>query len=132
MDKGRAAKIIEEIFEGDQYGIGPTLTDEQVEAIQFALQNLKEPERSGGIAAVTSQGVWTAEWKEYDGEDKGFHYCSACKQQAFNFEEGREIVEVLSDFCPSCGRGMTLRSREEMKKRGIEIEEQNHRQARNA
>lgn len=132
MDRGRAAKIIEEIFEEDQYGIGPTLTDEQVEAIQFALQNLKEPERSGSTAAVTSRGVWTAEWKEYDGEDKGFHYCSACKQQAFNFEEGREIVEVLSDFCPSCGRGMTLRSREEMKKRGIEIEEQNHRQARNA
>lgn len=115
MDRESAIRTIEEIFEMDQYGIWDTLTDEQTDAIRFALQNLK----SVGV----SQDDWTAEWKEYEGEDKGFHYCSACKQQAFNFEEGREIVEVLSDFCPSCGRGMTLRSREEMKKRGIEIEE---------
>lgn len=123
MDRERAAEIIEEIFEEDRYGIGTPLTDEQVEAIQFTLQNLKEPARAGNATPGIVQGAWTAEWKEYDGEDKGFHYCSACKQQAFNFEEDREVIEVLSDFCPSCGRAMTMFAREEMKKRGIKIEE---------
>lgn len=49
---------------------------------------------------------WTAEWKEYTGSDAGFHYCSQCKQQAFNYEDGGEVVEVLSDFCPGCARAM--------------------------
>lgn len=44
-----------------------------------------------------------AEWKEYAGADAGFHYCSKCKKQAFNYGENEEIIEVLSDFCPLCG-----------------------------
>lgn len=51
--------------------------------------------------------AWTAEWKEYTGADAGFHYCSKCGQQAFNYEDGGEIVEVISNFCPSCGRPLT-------------------------
>lgn len=51
--------------------------------------------------------AWTAEWKEYTGADAGFHYCSKCGQQAFNYENGGEVVEVLSEFCPSCGKAMT-------------------------
>lgn len=61
--------------------------------------------------------AWTAEWKEYTGADAGFHYCSECKQQAFNYEDGGEIVEVLSDFCPSCGKAMTPEAWEMLKKR---------------
>lgn len=47
------------------------------------------------------------EWKEYAGVDKGFHYCSKCESQAFNYEDGgSEIIEILSDYCPSCGAKM--------------------------
>lgn len=46
------------------------------------------------------------EWKEYGGTDAGFHYCSVCKGQAFNYEENGETIEVLSDFCPYCGADM--------------------------
>lgn len=60
---------------------------------------------------------WTAEWKEYTGADAGFHYCSKCKQQAFNYEDGGEVVEVLSDFCPSCGRATTKNGIDILKKR---------------
>lgn len=60
---------------------------------------------------------WTAEWKEYTGEDAGFHYCSKCKQQAFNYEDGGELVEVLSDFCPGCARAMTEKGMAELEKR---------------
>lgn len=123
MNRERAAEIIEEIFEEDRYGIGPTLTDEQVEAIQFALQNLKEPARAGSAATGIAQGAWTAEWKEYTGEDAGFHYCSKCGRDAFNYDDRDEVVEVLSDFCPSCRRAMTMFAQEEMKKRGMKIEE---------
>ena len=42
-------------------------------------------------------------WLEYDGADKGFHYCSECKRQAFNYEDGEETIEVLCDWCPNCG-----------------------------
>ena len=117
MDRGSAVEIIEEIFGEDRYGIGRTLTDEQASAIQFALHNLKDPERLEMNAANIAPGDWTAEWKEYEGVDRGFHYCSACKQQAFNFDEDGNPVEVLSDFCPSCGRAMTLSGREEIKRR---------------
>lgn len=47
------------------------------------------------------------EWKEYDGEDKRFHYCSKCGQAAFNYEDGNEVAELLSDFCPWCGEPLT-------------------------
>lgn len=60
---------------------------------------------------------WTAEWKEYTGADVGFHYCSKCKQQAFNYEDGGEVVEVLSDFCPGCARAMTEKGMAELEKR---------------
>ncbi len=45
-------------------------------------------------------------WSEYDGDDKGFHYCSNCKKASFNYQDGDQVVEVLSDFCPYCGRSM--------------------------
>ena len=60
---------------------------------------------------------WKAEWKEYTGADAGFHYCSKCKQQAFNYEEDGEVIEVLSDFCPECARAMTPKARDIMEKR---------------
>lgn len=60
---------------------------------------------------------WTAEWKEYTGADAGFHYCSKCGQQAFNYEDGGEVVEVLSDFCPSCGRSTAPKGLAELEKR---------------
>lgn len=47
-----------------------------------------------------------AYWAEYTGEDKGFHYCSNCKKQAFNFEDGSEVFEALTEFCPYCGKHM--------------------------
>lgn len=48
----------------------------------------------------------TATWIEYTGEDEGFHYCSKCKKAAFNYQDGEECIEILSDFCPHCGRKM--------------------------
>lgn len=60
---------------------------------------------------------WMADWKEYEGQDVGFHYCSKCGQQAFNYEENGEIIEVLSNFCPSCGRPMTGYAKEMLEKR---------------
>ena len=45
-------------------------------------------------------------WAEYDGADKGFHYCSECKGQAFNYEENGEVIEILSGWCPNCGARM--------------------------
>ena len=45
-------------------------------------------------------------WAEYDGADKGFHYCSECKRQAFNYEENGEVIEILSGWCPNCGARM--------------------------
>ena len=60
---------------------------------------------------------WTAAWQEYTGADAGFHFCSKCKQQAFNYEDGGEVVEVLSDFCPWCARSMTTKALDILKKR---------------
>lgn len=61
-----------------------------------------------------------AEWKEYTGEDAGLHYCSTCGQQAFNYDNDGEVVEVLSNFCPYCGLPMTEEARTmlEMRLRG--------------
>lgn len=43
-------------------------------------------------------------WVEYENEaDRGYHYCSECKHQAFNYDEGDCNVEILSDYCPNCG-----------------------------
>lgn len=64
--------------------------------------------------------AWTAEWKEYTGQDAGFHYCAKCGQQAFNYEDGGAVfdtIEVLSDFCQSCGRAMTPEARAMLEKR---------------
>lgn len=115
MDRANAIEIIEEIFGEDRYGIGVTMTEDQTEAIGLALQSLKE---KGETGSDDGQDTPVAEWKEYDGEDKGFHYCPGCKQQAFNYEEGGEVVEVLSDFCPWCGLGLTPNALKKMKSRG--------------
>lgn len=61
--------------------------------------------------------AWTTEWKEYTGADAGFHYCSKCGQQAFNYDDGGEVLEVLPDFCPSCGRPTTPKGLDELEKR---------------
>lgn len=45
-------------------------------------------------------------WEEYGGEDFGLHYCSVCKGQAFNYEDERQVIEVLSNYCPNCGAKM--------------------------
>ena len=46
-------------------------------------------------------------WVEYENEaDMGYHYCSECKHQAFNYDEGDCNVEILSDYCPNCGARM--------------------------
>lgn len=48
-------------------------------------------------------------WLPYENEqDKGFHHCSVCNCQAFNCEDGSEVVEVLSNYCPNCGAKMDL------------------------
>ena len=49
-------------------------------------------------------------WLEYQNEqDRGFHYCSNCKDQAFNYnDDNNEVVEVLSNYCPCCGAKMDL------------------------
>lgn len=60
---------------------------------------------------------WTAEWKEYGGADAGFHYCSKCKRQAFSYDDGEEVVEVLSNFCPWCGRPLTDEAWAELERR---------------
>lgn len=44
MDRERAIEVIEEIFETDSLGLFSTLSDEQIEAVQFALYALKCPE----------------------------------------------------------------------------------------
>ena len=38
------------------------------------------------------------------GPDKGFHYCSECKGQAFNYEENGEVIEILSELVPQLRR----------------------------
>lgn len=49
-------------------------------------------------------------WTPYNNElDKGFHYCSVCKTQAFNYEDGGKVVEVLAKFCHDCGAKMDLK-----------------------
>lgn len=48
--------------------------------------------------------VGFAEWLPYEnGTDEGFHYCSNCRHQAFNYQEGSSVVEVESHHCPNCG-----------------------------
>lgn len=54
---------------------------------------------SNGFAQVRN-----GRWVEYENEsDMGYHYCSECKHQAFNYDEGGCNVEILSDCCPNCG-----------------------------
>lgn len=41
-------------------------------------------------------------WVEHTGEDAGFHYCSECKRDDFNYQDGDQVGEILSDYCPHC------------------------------
>lgn len=61
------------------------------------------------LPAADVAPVVHAKWAEYENEqDKGFHYCSNCKGQAFNYEDGNEVVEVLAPNCHNCGAKMDL------------------------
>lgn len=95
--------------------------EKDIEALKFAITALcSMPEAGEPIdspPAHIDRSEWIAGWKEYTGADAGFHYCSACKQQAFNYEDGGEIFEVLSNFCPNCGRPLTEEAWTELKRR---------------
>lgn len=59
--------------------------------------------------APTVDPVKHGRWESYTNEeDRGFHYCSECGQQAFNYLEDETIEEVLSNCCPHCGAKMDL------------------------
>lgn len=60
-------------------------------------------------AAPVAHGRWTP----YENEpDKEFHFCSECKAQAFNYEDGGEVVEVLPNYCHNCGAKMDFTKKE--------------------
>lgn len=60
-----------------------------------------------GVPAADVAPVRHGRWVEYENEsDMGYHYCSECKHQAFNYDEGDCNVEILSDYCPHCGARM--------------------------
>lgn len=63
-------------------------------------------ERVDSLPTADVVEVRHGRWAEYDGADKGFHYCSECKGQAFNYEENGEVIEILSGWCPNCGARM--------------------------
>ena len=94
--------------------IGAKATPECVEAVRWSVKALK---KIRDTPVNIDREAWTAEWKEYTGADAGFHYCSKCKQQAFSYEENRDVVEVLSEFCHSCGRAMTPEAWDDLEKR---------------
>ena len=57
--------------------------------------------------AIEISRVRHGRWIEYENEaDKGLHYCSECKHQAFNYDEEDSTVEVMSEYCPNCGAKM--------------------------
>ena len=75
------------------------------EPIQESAIKLVEATRDyiASLSAADVAPVRHGRWGEYDGADAGFHYCSECKGQAFNYEENGEVIEVLSEWCPHCG-----------------------------
>lgn len=60
-------------------------------------------DKVNSLPAADVAPVRHGRWMEYSGADKGFHYCSECKRQAFNYEENGNIIEALSKWCPNCG-----------------------------
>lgn len=58
-DRKTAIATIREMFEADSLGIGATITDEQDEAIRFALFALEHPERirCGGCETFADEDV---------------------------------------------------------------------------
>ena len=89
----------------DQDGVSEKFRGEDVDwfgAIEEALGDACSPERIQALVQICRQGTWV----ECGGEDQGFHHCSACKKQAFNYEEGSHIVEVLTRHCAHCGAAM--------------------------
>ena len=74
--------------------------------VDHAIQCIKE------TPAADVAPVRHGRWIEYDGDDAGFHYCSECKAQAFNYEENGEVIEVLSEWCPHCGALMDRKENE--------------------
>lgn len=67
-----------------------------------------------GIPAVDVVPVRHGWWVPYENEaDKGFHYCSECKGQAFNYgDDDVEIIECLTNYCPNCGADMRKEARD--------------------
>lgn len=55
------------------------------------------------VAAGALREVVHGRWQEYSGADKGFHFCSNCEAQAFNFDDEGLPVEILSEHCYRCG-----------------------------
>lgn len=79
---------------------------------------MSHEENAGQMPNQIDLKDWMAEWAEYTGEDAGFHHCSKCGMSAVNYEDGFDcVVEFLSDFCPSCGRGMTPKALEMLRAR---------------
>lgn len=60
-------------------------------------------EEINALPAVKATEERRGRWVEHTGEDAGFHYCSECRRDAFNYQEGEQVVEVLSQYCPHCG-----------------------------
>ena len=51
----------------------------------------------------------TLYWEEMSGDDKGLHRCPVCKEPAFNYNDGDEIVEDLSEYCHRCGQRLYIK-----------------------
>lgn len=69
--------------------------------MMYEIADVVEDAPAADVAPVV-KGIW----KDYGGADAGFHYCSECKAQAFNYEDDGQILEVLSNYCPYCGAKM--------------------------
>lgn len=71
-------------------------------AVEEALGDARSPEQ---IRALV-QGRQKGRWIENSGADGGFHFCSECRKQAFTYNEGNDVYEVLTEYCPHCGAEM--------------------------
>lgn len=87
----------------ENFGEGVVYRGKDVDRFAAYENTNLEPDEIAKLQAELAQIKQKGYWVEYEGADKGFHYCSKCKRQAINYDEEREVVEVLTDFCPHCG-----------------------------